>query len=218
MFKKSLYSAMAAGVLFLGCSAPYREAPQATNYKYSTQHKLQAMYHWKLIAKDMANYLFQRITSKVYVESEEKTDFEKTFVNLLKSELIQKGINVCNNSNCKNKIIIKINVVKFSPHRDWWNDKQFALTMIGAGVFVANHTTATGMAVGGISGGEALYAVSSKTTSTPQYEISITSYFIEGDTYKAAINRIYYIKDKDIKLYKIFKKKKKEEYYMDIKG
>lgn len=46
-------SLVLAGSIFLaGCTAPFTEAPVATNFEASEQRKLQSAQHWQVIAED----------------------------------------------------------------------------------------------------------------------------------------------------------------------
>jgi len=69
--------------------------PQATSYPFSTQHKMQSVDHWNILAEDTANQLNQNLITKmpdnvscVYVKPVDST-FGKAFGNLLKSNLLE---------------------------------------------------------------------------------------------------------------------------------
>ena len=53
--------ALCASLFLTACTTPYSEAPVATNFPSSKQHKLQAGAHWNVIANDAASTLVSSI-------------------------------------------------------------------------------------------------------------------------------------------------------------
>ncbi len=69
--------------------------PQATSYSFSTQHKMQSVDHWNILARDTAEQLNKSLSTKlptefacVYIEPSDST-FGAAFTNLLNSNLLQ---------------------------------------------------------------------------------------------------------------------------------
>ncbi|OQW95669.1 MAG: hypothetical protein BWK79_01610 [Beggiatoa sp. IS2] len=108
---KQHLTAATAWVLFLlliGCT--HSPIPLATSYPISTQQKMQAAYHWDVLAKHLAERLKASVGTTfagsptpppliVRVSKEqEKTPFGKTFYHLLVNKLVQQGMVVLTNS------------------------------------------------------------------------------------------------------------------------
>jgi len=214
MKKITLLSCFSA-LFFVSCSAPYREAPRAVNYKASEQHKLQAMEHWNIISKNISESLIKKINYPVYLTTAHETKFEKMLLKMIRNELINKGITVKMNKKDAKVISIDANAVKFSPNRDKWNDLQGSLVALGSGVFVATEATGAGIAGITVAAGEGLYAYSSKYSKTPQYEIDVNVVVSDKNNYLASVNKIYYINDNDIGLYS---NNTNKCYHISIKG
>jgi len=199
-------------LLFAGCSAPYREAPIATNFKTTTQHKLGSLYHWKIITKDIINQVSTKLQyKKIYLNLPVKTTFEKTFNNLLRNNLINKGFKIVfNKKDADITIDYDLDVVKFN-NRDLRNrDNIGKYTLIGSltsgVILLTKHSVVTDAAAGiAAAGGVAIDAYNyfnSDKTKTPLYEISITLNIKNKYQYVGSINRIYYVADEDFSLYK----------------
>jgi len=216
--KKIAFLSCFSALFFISCSAPYREAPRAVNYKASEQHKLQAMAHWNIIAKNIAESLTKKINYPVYLKTAHETKFEKILLRMLRDKLINQGIVVKTNKKDVKILTIDASAVKFSPNRDKWNDLQGSLVALGSGVFVASEATGPGFAAVGIVGGEGLYAYSSKYSKTPQYEIDVNIVVTDKNKFLASVNKIYYINDSDIHLYSNNKCAAENCYHISVKG
>ena len=194
--------------VFVGCSTPYREAPQAKNFKKSSQYKLQALSHWQIISKDYAKYLLSKI-DKNYVYKivyYQKTPFKEGFSKFLESELVNSGVKISLDNYDK---IIEINeeAFKFRKNRAKYNNLQ-GVVALGSGVGAliykladsGNPVAATGA---GIISLEAFLAANSKYSNIPQYEILVNSRIYDKKTkiLEASISRAYYIADADKDLY-----------------
>jgi len=206
------YLLLAGIILLTGCSTKYRESPIATNFKTTEQHKLQSLYHWKVIANDIAKNISVKFKSdNIYLNLTNNTTFKKTFNNLLRDSLINKGYNIVLNPIDANLTIdYDINVVKFdSRHSPINRDNVGEYTLLGTaasgGILITKHTVATDAAAGaafiaGVGMDIYNYFNSIKTT-TSIYEISITLNIKNNKQYVGSVNRVYYIADKDFKLY-----------------
>jgi len=200
--KKSLISAVCA-LFLVSCSAPYRDAPRAVNFGKSDQKKIQAMAHWKIIAKDISDTLVKKKISSVYIIENYKTEFEKVLAKMIKSDLINKGV-VVKNKKVNTKVLeISVNTIEFSKNRDLWNDKQGLGALLGGGVYLATITPAVVAVPGAVVAGEATYAYKSKYSNTPQYEIDVNIDIKDNDRYYASVNKVYYIADDDANLYRV---------------
>jgi len=202
-----------AGVLLLsGCSTKYRESPIATNFKTTQQHKLQSLHHWKVITDDIAKSVNPNLkTLPAYLNLPSDTIFQKTLNNLLRDSLINKGFNiVLNKKDATITIDYNINVVKFdSRHSPINRDNVGEYTLIGSlasgAVLLTKHTLSTeavaGVVAAGAVGMDVYNYFNSIKTTTPIYEISITLNIKDKVKYIGSVNRVYYIADRDFKLY-----------------
>lgn len=197
-------------LLLTGCNYKYKysKAPYPVKYNSTQQYELQSAYHWKLIAEDYAKVL-DKIKGKIYLIPSTNNDsvFNENFLNLLKSELIKNGKLVLNSTKDATKIKIKINVVEFNSNRNI-KSFPFKLTLLAAGLWVASpiETPIVGAALateGVVVGENAYNAKYNKFYSdVPKHEIIINAYAYKGNNYISAIDKIYYIADKDADLYK----------------
>lgn len=106
MNKYGIFS-ITVGTLFLvGCAA--RPIPLATSYESTTQQRMQAVHHWDVLAEHVALQIKERIDVEFPKDlntlqppvlittsaSRDKTAFGKAFQNLLRTQLLNKGVNV----------------------------------------------------------------------------------------------------------------------------
>ena len=97
--------ALCASRLLSACTTPYSEAPVATNFPTSKQHKLQAGAHWDAIAKDAATTLVTSLrlgkgciaaypdcNQLVLRPPREVTPFSRAFHTLLTTSLVNQGV------------------------------------------------------------------------------------------------------------------------------
>jgi len=199
-------------ILLTGCTYKNSKAPYPVKHKASTQYELQAVSHWKLIAKDFSNSLKLPNKTPIYItKPKNNSPFAENFYQLLKVELINKNF-ILKTKPSKNDVIIdlKINVVKFNSNR---NLKKFPykMTLLTSGLWVGGliGSTVTSPITGGalataaIATGETIY--NDKTNkfydNPPKYEINIEAFAIKDNQYKTAASRIYYVADADSNLY-----------------
>ena len=196
-------------LLLTGCSYKYKysKAPYPVKHMATQQYELQAAYHWKLIAEDYAKTL-DKIKGKIYLipSTNNNSEFNENFLNLLKSELIKNGKLVLKDTADAVKIKLKINVVKFNSDR---NTKAFPykLSLLAAGLWIASpiKSPIVGAAVAteGIVVGENVYnsKYNEFYSNVPKHEIIINAYAYKDNNYLTAIDKIYYVADKDADLY-----------------
>lgn len=97
--------ALCASLFLTACTTPYSEAPVATNFPSSKQHKLQAGAHWNVIANDAASTLVSSIRlgkgciaaypdchRLVLRPPKEPTAFAQGFHTLLATALVNQGV------------------------------------------------------------------------------------------------------------------------------
>lgn len=99
--------ALCASLLLSACTTPYSEAPVATNFPTSKQHKLQAGAHWDAIARDAAATLVTSLrlgkgciaaypdcSQLTLRPPKEPTEFARGFHTLLTTALVNQGVQV----------------------------------------------------------------------------------------------------------------------------
>lgn len=80
------------------------EVPLPSSYQQTSQQKMQAVYHWSVLARNMANMIDAKFMKTlpeyqepVYVAPAGITPFDKVFQQLLITSLVEKGLVVSNN-------------------------------------------------------------------------------------------------------------------------
>ena len=196
-------------LLLTGCSYKYKysKAPYPIKHIATEKYELQSAYHWKLIAEDYAKAL-DKLGGKIYLVPSTNNDsvFSENFLNLLKSELIKRNKLVLKDTPDATKIKLNINIVKFNSNRD---EKKFPykLTLLAAGVWVFAPITSpvvgAALATNGVIVGESVYnsKYNKFYSNVPKHEIIINAYAYKNNTYLKAIDKIYYVADKDSDLY-----------------
>lgn len=112
---------LAPMVLMTSCNSQLpdlAQVPLTTNYKLTTQKKMQALQHWKELADKIAVQIKEEVkTGKhankgIYVSPAGTTEFEKNFRTLLISALIKQNLKVTNNQGQHMILIFNIDMVK----------------------------------------------------------------------------------------------------------
>lgn len=185
--------------------------PEPVGYDYTVQHKLQAAYHWEVLAADVAsqinNELIQNdfITTPVFVKEtcgddshiclpDETSPFNETFRDLLITQLVSLGVPT---SATPDKDAITVNyktkLLYHSPGRIR-TIKPGAITALTAGILVLRNAPSALLALG-IAGAVDFANASAETASN--YEVIITTSLVEKEKYLFRQSDIYYINDKD---------------------
>ncbi|NCC25672.1 MAG: hypothetical protein EOM25_10840 [Deltaproteobacteria bacterium] len=92
-----LFCVVAAASFTIGCA---NQVPHPVTYEYSEQQKMQAAYHWDLLAKDVAEDIHQAFMTKIgsvhsiYLAQNTSTQFNKAFYELLSEALIDRGMTI----------------------------------------------------------------------------------------------------------------------------
>jgi len=209
---KKLIFAFILLLLITGCTYKESKAPYPIKHEASLQYELQAVSHWKLIAKDFSNSLNLPYETGIYlVKPKNNSPFAENFYQLLKVELIKRNF-ILKTAPSKNDVTInlKINVVKFKSDR---NLKKFPykLTLLTSGVWVGGMigSTVTSPITGGaiattaMAAGETIYneKVNKFYDNPPKYEINIDAFAVKNNQYVSGVSRIYYVADEDNNLY-----------------
>lgn len=92
------------GFLIIGCA----QAPIPSSYNVTIQQKMQAAYHWNILADDTAEQIKMGLVNNgvaqetVYINKDGDSPFSEAFYNMLLTRLSNKGINIAvdRNSAC----------------------------------------------------------------------------------------------------------------------
>ncbi len=216
---RSLMLCVAAGAMLTACATPYSEAPIATNFPTTKQHKLQAGSHWNAIAADSAESIASSLRlgkgciaptpecNMVFVrEAKNPSPFAQAFRTQFITSLVNKGINVAKMPAGTVEIDFDIQAVKFSAHRP---DGTFhSATAVYAGLWalhgVWTHTSPGAAGILMTTAFDVNRWMTSELASgpTPEHEIIVTASASSSDRYLGRVTNVYYVADTDASLYR----------------
>ena len=182
-------------ILILGCASPI-----PILYFPDTQHRMQAVRHWDLLAKDVAEQIKltldnARIISeqRIYVVPNDTTPFGKTFRELLITQLVKVGLPVCHEK--RDSALMVENSVQVIRHRaqrmvdDMWGSNSI-YTVLSDDILVLRGNDETTV-------GPTQFTVENVANGLPHTEVVITSTIINNNDYVLRRSDIYYINDPD---------------------
>ncbi len=182
------------------------QVPVPNAFTLSTQQKMQAMQHWKVLSEDVAGLVRKRLDDisfdaqiPIYVAPSGTTPFEKAFHELLLTGLVETGLEVSNQPKGSLQLSFDIQVVTH----------QNKILKTGAGVykslapgfFVRRDTAFYGPerrtedAAMYVHSAELNTEAGEYTIELPKNEIMVTSSLIFGSKYIMRNSSIYYIND-----------------------
>jgi len=194
-------------LLITGCA----RIPEPIGYEYTTQPKMQAAYHWVVLASDVANRINNQLVlsdyprTPVYVRptcgdedtpcsSQETSTFAEAFRDLLITELVRFGVPVQKNPD-EEAITVhyKVQLVRHNAKR-LRTVKPGVMTAIATGIMVlrnAPHELGTIAAVG------LLDFMNTSAAGSSSNEVIITTSMIAKEKYLFRASDLYYINDAD---------------------
>lgn len=190
-------------MLLAGCAAPYTNAPIATNFEASKQHKLQSASHWQLIAEDTSAQLISSLPAekqRVYVvQHDNQTTFQKAFNQQLISSLIAAGYPVMKHPNQGYTLTVDViaEPVKFTTQHKR-EPKMGEATMLAGGLWVLRNIYNSVSPGAAMMGGAVTYDIynfiNSENASgpTPQTELIVTASVSDDNRYYANSTNVYY--------------------------
>lgn len=200
-------------LLFLaGCA----RIPEPIGYQYTTQPKMQAAYHWVVLASDVANRINNQLVlsdypqTPVYVRptcgdedfpctAQETSTFSEAFRDLLITELVRFGVPVQKNPDEESITVhYKVQLVYHNAHRVR-TVKPGVMTAIATGIMVlrnAPHELGTIAAVG------LLDFMNTSAVNSSSHEVIITTSMIAKGKYLFRASDLYYINDADASQYR----------------
>lgn len=184
------------------------EAPIPKSYPLTTQEKIQAVYHWGLLAEHIAGlvkvaleteYTNNRLGRPIYVAPSGITPFEKVFHALLMTKLFATGLSISNNPEQSLLLSFDIELVKH-PKRLIRVNKDIYRSL-GPGLIVKSHIPLSEFQ----KASHRDYQVGRNTVlsnegsdylfTLPENEIIITSSLTYNDRYIMRNSSVYYIDD-----------------------
>ena len=194
-----------AGLVFLlaGCNS---QLPVATTYPMTGQKKMQAAEHWNILAADVAERIAKAVDDRVElrllaidVGTDQTSPFHDVFKELLKSQLVFRGLQVAEKEENQLEVKYKVQLVKHGAR--FQRPPPGLLTAIGAGIAVArDHLTVKSIYAAAPLGLLADVAVGNLTMHS-DHEVVITTELVWKNRYVMHASDIYYINDPDFREY-----------------
>lgn len=211
---KRIVTLLAGSVLAAGCTAPFTEAPVATNFKAAEQQKLQSASHWQVIANDTAVQLLRSLPSgrqPLYVrQSAQDSAFQRAFNEQLISSLIAAGYPVMKHplTSGSLEVAVKTDYVTWAKraHRD---PVLGEITTLTGGLWVLRNIYRHGSPGAAMMGAailaDAYFAANSKYAKglRPKHELVVSVSVSDNDRYYANSTNVYYTTEKDFKNYAV---------------
>lgn len=218
-------SLVLAGSIFLaGCTAPFTEAPVATNFEASEQRKLQSAQHWQVIADDAASQLLQQLEGtlcapnqpvcsrglhegkKLYIRSlETDNQFHRAFKLSLMNSLIKANVfRVATRPNDKDVLVIDVatEYVRWAE-RARRDPVMGEMTVLTSGLWVLrqtyDHVSPGAAMVGAAVSADAYFAYNSKFAKgpRPRHELMVSVSVADQQYYYANTVNVYYTTERD---------------------
>lgn len=210
--------ALSAVVVLTACATQYSEAPIATNFPTSKQHKLQAGFHWNAIADNAAGTLInslkldkgclapQRECERVYVrQTNDPSAFAQAFRTAFITSLVNAGLSVAKKPAGATEVDFDIQVVNFSPRRPDGTFNSATVIYAGlwglSGVWESASPGAAGVLAVGAFDAHRWLTSEMASGSTPQLEVIVTVSASDATQYLGRATNVYYVADSDVNLY-----------------
>ncbi len=222
--RKSMALIVAGSLLVTGCTAPFTEAPVATNFEATEQRKLQSAYHWQVIADDAARQLLQQLEStlctpnqpvctrglhegkKLYIRPQETDNqFHRAFRTSLMSALIKANVfRITKNPYDKDVLVINVDTEYVR-----WADRarrdpvMGEMTTLTSGLWVLrnayrNISPGTAM-VGAAVSADVYFAANAKYAKgpRPKHELMVSVTAADQQYFYANVTNVYYTTERD---------------------
>ena len=209
---RTVFCTLSILLLLAGCA----RIPEPVGYTYTTQPKMQAAYHWTILASDVANRINNQLIlsdypqTPVYVRTscgdedtpctpQEGSAFTEAFRDLLITELVRFGVPVRQTPDDETITVhYKVQLVYHHANRIQ-TIHPGVLTTIATGIMVlrnAPHELGTIAAAGLVD------FMNATAVRSSNHEVIITTSMIAKEKYLLRTSDIYYINDKDSRHYR----------------
>jgi len=197
-----LAMAVAAGLILSGCATRYTPAPLAANFPSTKQAKLQATYHWGIVAnaveRQLAVELKKTPTRPVYINiPAEPNPFQRALATQLITALVNDGFTVARAPAGALKIDLDVQALTFAPNRPQYRRNFGQRFPLAGGVWMAQELTAPHVENEPIDPLDSEFAPGA----TPRTEIIVTISVSDQYRYLARSTSAYYVADADYALY-----------------
>ncbi len=189
--------------------------PEPTGYTYSTQHKMQAAYHWNVLAHDLSNRINNELirgdflNKSIFVKEtcgndntpcnpQETTQFNEGFRDLLITELVGYGIPTATVSSPESIVVnYKVQVIPYRKNRIR-TIRPGVITALTSAIMVLRNAPSELL---GITAGLGLDLLNSTYAAKTDFEVIITTSMVFQDKYFFRSSDIYYINAEDFHHY-----------------
>jgi hypothetical protein len=199
-----LAMAVAAGLILSGCATRYTPAPLAANFPTTKQAKLQATYHWGIVAnaieRQLAAQLKKTPTRPVFINvPADPNPFQRALATQLTTSLVNDGFTVARTPAGALKIDLDVQTLTFAANRRQYNSYFGQRVPLADGVWMAQELTAPRVENEPLDPLDSEYAPGA----TPRTEIIVTISVSDQYRYLARSTSAYYVADADYALYGI---------------
>lgn len=194
--------AVAAGLMLSGCATRYTPTPLAANFPATKQAKLQAAYHWGIVAKAVERQLAQELkktpTRPLFIAMPAEADaFERALATQLTTSLVNDGFTVARAPAGALKIELDVQALSFAAGRPQYRYNFGQKLPLADGVWMAKELTAPAVENEPFDPVDSAYAHGA----TPRTEIIVTISVSDAYRYIARSTSAYYVADADAALY-----------------
>ncbi len=202
------------GLLLLGCQSPRISQPIAsqipvpTDHALKTQQKMQAVQHWELLAEDVDCKIDDYLESQHNLPGEDmylvpggNTPFEKTFYDLLLTQLVDKGVPVSRQKGSPLTLSFDLELVRHSKRVI--QTETGVYSSLAPGVYVQRNKGTTWSpeqvleTEKQLANSQVNVDAGAYTTFEPAMEVVITTSLTKNDRYLMRDSSVYYINEKD---------------------
>lgn len=193
--------------LCFGCS----QTPKPSSHIFTTQKKLQATKHWKIIASDISAKIKNKIKKEkinqkvIKIINTDNSSFSRSFKSFLSTSLIKSGIDISNNPITEYTLDWSVQCVNHNANRSTSNFPGIntAVAMLGYGLYKVYDDSTDFAKVASTAFGLDIvkeYGETKKIT-LPDNEIILNVTLYKSNAVEFRSSNIYYINDLDVDHY-----------------
>jgi hypothetical protein len=203
--------ALAAGLVLAGCASRYTPVPLAATFPTTKQVKLQAAYHWGVIADNIEKRIVAELKKSpprpVYIfEPPQATPFQHALAAQLTTSLVNDGYTVSRSPAGSLKVEMDVQAVTFTANRPQYRYHGQPSVLAG-GVWLLSEIEPPALLYAAAGAGAwdsySWFNAQFAPGDTPKTEIIITVSVSDQYRYVARNTSAYYVADTDRVLYGI---------------
>jgi uncharacterized lipoprotein YmbA len=209
--KTAMALGAAAALLLAGCASRYTPTPLAANFPTTKQAKLQAAYHWGVIADSIEKRVVAELkkspTRPVFInEPKDPSAFQRALSTQLTTSLVNDGYAVTRSPAGSLRIDMDVQAVTFTANRPQYR-YHGERAVLGTGVWLLSEIEAPGLLDVAVAAGAwdsyDWFNAQFAPGATPKTEIIVTVSVSDQFRYVARSTSAYYVADSDRILYGI---------------